>query len=162
MSSTDTRGTIVKEIAIKAGAERVFRAFTDPQERLRWWGANGTYHGTENESDLRVGGKWLSRGVSADGTTYCVSGEYLEIDRPRLLVFTWLHDWEKDAPHTVVRLELNELAGTTVVRLTHSGFSVESSRADHDRGWDRVMVWLQAFVEEGVGYRDRPPEAPGS
>ena len=51
----------------------------------QWWGEKGLYRVTENHSDLRPGGKWSS----ADGKPFSVDGEYLEIDRPRLLVYTW-------------------------------------------------------------------------
>jgi uncharacterized protein YndB with AHSA1/START domain len=156
MSSIDTRPAIVKEIAMKASAERIFRAFTVPEERLRWWGAAGKYRGTHNESDLRVGGRWESRGVSADGTSYRVFGTYLEVDPPRLLAFTWRHDWDADAPETIVRIELEERAGDqTIVRLTHSGFTAQPARDDHDRGWDSVLGWWQAYAEHGVGVDER-------
>jgi uncharacterized protein YndB with AHSA1/START domain len=155
MSSTQTLDAIVKEITIKASAERVFRAFTDPEERMKWWGRVGGYRGTENVSDLRVGGRWESRGRSADGSTYAVRGTYLEVDPPRLLVFTWLHDWEEHADETVVRIELQERGGETVVRLTHSGFTSEKSRADHDEGWDRVNDWWRLYAENGIGIDER-------
>jgi hypothetical protein len=47
-----------------------------------------------------------------------VAGEYREIERRRLLVFTWLPDWQENATVTVV--------GWDLVRLTHSGFTGES------------------------------------
>jgi uncharacterized protein YndB with AHSA1/START domain len=151
MNPTDARDTIVKEIAIKAPAERIFEALTNPQQRLKWWGAEGQYRGTHMESDLRPGGKWMTRGIGRGGNSFTVGGEYRKIERPHLLVFTWLPDWEENASESLVRFDLDEKDGVTTVRLTHSGLTSESSR-DHHRGWPQVLAWLRAYVEEtGLG-----------
>jgi len=97
MNPTDARDTIVKEIAIKAPADRIFEALTNPEQRLQWWGAEGQYRGTHMESDLRPGGKWITLGIGRGGKSFTVRGEYRKIERPHLLVFTWLPDWEENA-----------------------------------------------------------------
>jgi len=53
MNPTDASDTIVQEITIKAPVERIFEALTNPDQRLKWWGAEGQYRGTQMESDLR-------------------------------------------------------------------------------------------------------------
>jgi uncharacterized protein YndB with AHSA1/START domain len=147
MNPTDASDTIVQEITIKAPAERIFEALTNPDQRLKWWGAEGQYRGTQVESDLRPGGKWMTRGVGRGGKPFTVRGEYRQIGRPNLLVFTWLPDWEVNASETLVRFDLSEKEGATTVRLTHSGLTSESSRAHH-QGWPQVLAWLQTYVEE--------------
>jgi uncharacterized protein YndB with AHSA1/START domain len=146
MSSLDTNDTIIKEIQIKAPAERIFEALTNPDQRLKWWGAEGQYRGTHMESDLRPGGKWMTRGIGRGDKSFVVQGEYRKIDRPRLLVFTWLPDWDPNASESLVRFDLEEANGLTTVRLTHSGLTTESARAHH-QGWPQVLSWLQAYVE---------------
>ena len=147
MNPTDASDTIVQEITIKAPVERIFEALTNPDQRLKWWGAEGQYRGTQVESDLCPGGKWMTRGVGKGGKPFTVRGEYRQIERPNLLVFTWLPDWEMNASETLVRFDLREKDGVTTVRLTHSGLASESSRAHH-RGWPQVLAWLQTYVEE--------------
>lgn len=146
MTHTDTGDTIIQEITIRAPAERIFEALTNPQQRLKWWGAEGRYRGTHMESDLRPGGKWLTEGIGADGSTFNVRGEYREIKRPHLLTFTWLPSWEANAPVSLVRFELDEKDGATRLRLTHSGLTTQSSR-DHHKGWPQVLDWLRTYVE---------------
>ncbi len=85
---------IVQEITIKGSAERVFDALTSPEELVKWWGVSGKFQLIGVEPDLRPGGKWRFL-VSARGGTSVVSGEYREIERPRLLVYTWVR--EEDA-----------------------------------------------------------------
>jgi len=138
---TDTRAAIVKEVTMKASAERIFRALTAPEERLRWWS-----RATHYESDLRVGGRWESRGDAKDGTTNRMFGTYLEVDPPRLLVFTWRHHRDEFAEETIVRIELEERGEQTLVRLTHSGFTSDELRADHEEGWGVVLSWLGDYV----------------
>src|ERR1700693_3623408 len=115
MKPADASDTIIKEITINASAERIFDALTDPDQRLKWWGAEGQYRGTQMESDLRPGGKWMTRGIGRGGKAFNVSGEYRAIERPRLLVFTWLPTWQENAPETLVRFDLDEKDGVTTV-----------------------------------------------
>jgi len=137
--------TIVQEISIKSSAERIFEALTNPGHRVKWWGAEGRFQVQHMESDLRPGGKWMMRGIGY-GKPFTVKGEYREIERPRLLMFTWLPDWQEDATESTVRFDLEEKDGVTSVRLTHSGLASESSRTSH-KGWPRILTWLQAYME---------------
>jgi uncharacterized protein YndB with AHSA1/START domain len=147
MNTASVTDTIVQEITIDARAERIFEALTNPDQRIKWWGAEGRFQATHMESDLRPGGKWTMRGTGMGGKTFTVAGEYRTIERPSLLVFTWLPDWQENAPETLVRVDLEEKDGVTTVRLTHSGLASESSRASH-RGWPQVLAWLRAYVED--------------
>ena len=149
MNPASASDTIVQEIAIKAPAERIFDALTNPDERRKWWGAEGRFRTTHMESDLRPGGKWMMRGTCVGGKPFTVAGEYRKIERPRLLVFTWLPDWQENAAETLVRWDLEEKDGVTTVRLTHSGLTSESSRASH-RGWPQILGWLQAYVQDNI------------
>jgi len=149
MNPTSLNDTIVQEIVIKAPAERIFEALTDPAERIKWWGAEGRFQTTHMESDLYPGGKWMMRGNGVGGRPFTVMGEYRQIEPPRLLIFTWLPDWQGDAVETLVRFELTENSGLTTVRLTHSGLTTESSRLSH-KGWPQILTWLQTYSENHV------------
>jgi uncharacterized protein YndB with AHSA1/START domain len=146
MRTTVADDTVVAEIAIKASAERLFEALTNPEQRIKWWGLKGRFETTAMESDLRVGGRWAMRGIGMGGTPFRVTGEYRSIERPRLLAFTWSPSWDEEATETLVRFDLAETDGVTTVRLTHSGFKTEGSRARH-QGWPQILTWLQGFCE---------------
>jgi len=155
---TPDQDLIQLEVEIAAPRERVFQAITDPTQLLRWWGQQGVYHGTKWCTDVRPGGKWRCEGVSdTDGSAFHVGGEYLEVDPPRLLVHTWLASWAGELK-TIVRWELDAAPEGTRVRLTHSGFAgVPESARNHYQGWNRVLAWMQGFVEKGTTVADRPP-----
>jgi uncharacterized protein YndB with AHSA1/START domain len=146
MNLTSASDTIVQEIVIHAPAERIFEALTSPAQRVEWWGAEGRFQATEMESDLRPGGKWTMRGGGLDGRPFKITGQYREVEPPRLLVFTWLPDWQKGAVESIVRFELTPKGGLTTVRLTHSGLITENSRLSH-KGWPDILVWLRAYAE---------------
>jgi uncharacterized protein YndB with AHSA1/START domain len=159
---TPDQDTVTAEIFIAAPPDRVFQALTDPNQMPQWWGQKGMYRVTKCKVDLRPGGKWSSVGASDDGTSFRVDGEYLEIDRPRLLVYTWMPSYAGTLK-TTVRCELEardvhglqhrgaQRVGTgTLLRIRHEGFAgVPQAAAGHSQGWVRVLGWLQAFAEKG-------------
>lgn len=146
MNRAEPSDTITAEITIQAGADRIFRALIDPQERSSWWGAEGRFKATHMESDLRPGGHWLMSGIGVGGVPFTIRGTYREVQRPRLLSFTWLPSWQGDALETLVRFDLSEQNGVTTVRVTHSGLTTEKARTQH-RGWADILVWLRAYAE---------------
>lgn len=150
MNPAITADTIVQEIAIKAPAGRVFEALADPGQRMKWWGSEDRFRIEKMESDLRPGGKWSMSGMGM-GHPFSVTGEYREVERPRVLAFTWLPSWQGDSTVSLVRFELEEANGVTKVRLTHSGLSSEISRQSH-RGWPQILGWLQAYCEPAAGH----------
>jgi uncharacterized protein YndB with AHSA1/START domain len=148
MSTTTTKRSvdaIVQEITINAPASRVFEALIDPAQRMKWWGQKGRFETTNVESDLTPGGRWLMTGTGM-GRPFKVEGVYRIIEPPRVLAFTWLPSWDEDATETLVRFDLDEQNGTTTVRLTHSGFAKEDSRARH-QGWPQILGWLKRYAE---------------
>lgn len=149
MSIAQSENTIVREITIDAPASKIFAALTDPSQLTQWWGSDDTYRTGQMEADVRVGGHWRTTGTDGEGTPFAVEGVYRIVQPPHLLEFTWRHDWEgADITETIVRYELIEENGSTLVRVTHSGFQSEASRDDHGRGWVQVLAWLKAYVEK--------------
>jgi uncharacterized protein YndB with AHSA1/START domain len=146
---TPDQDTVLAEIHIAAPPARVFQAITDPRQLPQWWGQKGMYRCTKFETDVRVRGQWLSLGVSDTGEKFQVSGEYLEVDPPRLLVYTWIASWTAGL-RTTVRWELEPLSGGTLLKLHHSGFAGNADAAkNHAQGWQLVLGWMQAFVDRG-------------
>lgn len=149
---------IVSEIQIVAPPERVFQALVDPAQVVQWWGQAGIYRCTKFESDLRVGGTWRSIGVDGNGRPFEIMGEYLELDRPKLVASTWVATWTGDAK-TTVRWELEQSGNGTLVRIRHSGFAAHPELTQAYRGWPRMLGWLQALLERGETVEQRKPAA---
>jgi len=172
MAITPDQDVVFGEIFIAAPPARVFEALTDPAQVPKWWGQQGMYRITEWKGDLRPGGKWSSVGMGADGASFRVDGEYLEVVPPRLLVHTWIASFAGNL-NTVVRWELEptevhglhpsgpKRAGTgTLVKIRHQGFAGATAAAqNHAQGWIRVVGWMQAFLENGETVDTRLPVA---
>ncbi|MFY9560235.1 MAG: SRPBCC domain-containing protein [Terriglobales bacterium] len=154
---TPDQDAVALEIHIAAPPERVFQAITDPRQLLQWWGQKGMYRCTQWSTDVRPGGQWRSEGVSdQDGSPFHVGGEYLEVDPPRRLAYTWNASWCSHLK-TVVQWDLESTSGGTLARVRHSGFAGDAAQATgHRQGWERVISWMQAFVEQGITVADRP------
>lgn len=146
---TPDQDAVLAEIHIAAPVERVFAAISDPNQVKNWWGQKGKYRHTDSESDVRPGGKWRTSGASDNGEKFSVSGEYLEIDPPRLLVYTWAASFDGGAV-TTVRWELRPHEGGTLVTLRHSGLAKQPDASKrYGGGWPTVLAWMQAYVETG-------------
>jgi uncharacterized protein YndB with AHSA1/START domain len=156
MSITPNGDAIVSEIYIAAPAERIFQALVEPEQVLRWWGQSGIYRCTEFEADLHPGGKWRSAGEGGESGQFVVTGEYLEIDAPRVLAYSWIASWTGDV-RTTVRWELEPVNNGTLVRIRHSGLAAHPEVAQSYRGWPRMLGWLQAFIEKGETVEMRKP-----
>jgi uncharacterized protein YndB with AHSA1/START domain len=130
---------------MSAPPEQVFDAWLDP-ERLRVWMAPGHLPGSSARVtvDPRVGGAFRIDMVG-DGKVYEHVGTYLELDRPRRLVFTWISAGTEQR-ESVVRLELTAVAGGTELRLTHTGLPSEQSARGHEEGWGELVGQLASLL----------------
>ena len=151
---TPDQDAIVSEIDISAPPERVFKALTDPAELQRWF-TNPECPAKSWEMDARPGGRYryeteAGSVVVNNVRQFKCHGEILEIDPPRLLVYTWIANWHDDpASRTVVRWELALKAGGTHVKVTHSGLNkLPVARKDYSGGWSGVVEMLKKFVEK--------------
>jgi uncharacterized protein YndB with AHSA1/START domain len=143
-----TDDAILGDLEIAAKPETVFSALTDPAQAAQWWGDGQTYRADQWEIDLRVGGKWSSRGKGMTGEPFEVHGEYTKIDPPRLLEYTWLASFGGPQPVSVVRWELQPSAAGTRIKLTHSGLQqYPQIKAMFSGGWPRVLGWLKGHAE---------------
>jgi uncharacterized protein YndB with AHSA1/START domain len=130
--------TIECEVRIDASPETVFEFFTDPAKAVQWMGESATL-------DPRPGGIYRLT-MSND---WIVLGEYVEVDPPRRVVFTW--GWEGDMAATppgtsTVEVDLMPDGEGTLVRLVHSGLPNEESTASHRAGWEKFLPRLAAVA----------------
>lgn len=130
----------------KAPREKVFRAWTDPEELKKWWGPEG-YATPSAEVDLRVGGKYrLGMRKLPDGEIFYLSGIYREVRPPERLVYTWRWEAQPEHGETLVTVEFREVGDSTEVVLTHERFPTEKARDDHNRGWSGCLDRLAKLL----------------
>ncbi|MDX1624840.1 MAG: SRPBCC domain-containing protein [Gemmatimonadota bacterium] len=145
-----TEDRIIVEIHIAAPPEAVFDALTDPDRIVEWWGDEEYYETEEAEVELRVGGRWRAAGRNSDGSPFSVTGEYRDVERPRLLSYTWdptWAEWEREEP-SLVTISLEPETDGTRLTLVHEGFAgYEKDREDHAEGWPFVLELLKEHLE---------------
>jgi uncharacterized protein YndB with AHSA1/START domain len=131
---------------IKASRERVFAAWTNPNELPVWIGC-GTRPGQSATIDLRVGGEYHLRMNSEECGEVHIHGIYQVINPPSRLVFTWQSvPCEPMTTPTLVTLDLIERKEGTEVQLTHEGFSTPDACDKHNNGWNSSLDNLAKLV----------------
>lgn len=131
-------GALVVERVLPASPDEVFDAWTTPAQMAAWMSPVGA---AEAEVDLRVGGSFRVVMVEARLEH---TGEYLEIDRPRRLVFTWVSPFTGAEP-SVVTVELRPHDDGTCVVLTHEGLP-EDVVDGHRDGWGAMIERLTVIL----------------
>jgi uncharacterized protein YndB with AHSA1/START domain len=151
---TPDNDAVVGEIHIAAPAERIFKALTDEKQLIRWF-TDASCPVKFWKMDARPGGSYQF--VTEKGTIvvnniseFECHGEILELDPPRLLVYTWIANWHEDKSRaTVVRWELTPDGAGTRVKVTHSGLAQEAvARKDYAGGWLGALDALKQFSEK--------------
>lgn len=134
MASAETGAAVEVEVRIGAAPETVFDFFTDPDKMIQWMGRSA-------ELDPRAGGAFR---CDINGRNIA-SGEYVELDPPNRVVFTW--GWEaEDSPtrpgSSTVEVLLEPEDGGTRLRLIHRDLPNEESMAAHRQGWEHYTARL--------------------
>jgi uncharacterized protein YndB with AHSA1/START domain len=141
----ESRITVTVVRRFDASPARVFDAWLDPSTLGRWLFASKTGEVVRVEVDPRVGGSFVVID-RRDGEDVAHTGAYLEIDRPRRLVFEfWV---EKYAEHpSRVTVDVIPLAAGCELALTHQ-FSAEMAEFKErtEAGWGMVLDGLAATL----------------
>jgi uncharacterized protein YndB with AHSA1/START domain len=146
VSPTGSSGeTLVVRRFIPVPRERVFAAWLDPASLAQWMRPGGMTD-ARVEVDARVGGKF--RIVMLEGRReFEHTGEYLGIEPPARLSFTWISQATDHRP-TEVTIDFLERDGGTELVLTHRRLP-KSQVESHRSGWTDVVENLYATVNPG-------------
>lgn len=143
----ETGGLVLDlEYTLDAPPEEVFRMLTESTELVKWWGPHN-FTIPAAELSLTEGGRYRIRMAPPDGEPFHLSGEFLEIDPPWRLVYTFL--WEEPTPddrETVVDLALGSTGEATRLLLSQGPFLTEERLNLHRSGWTESFEKLQAIL----------------
>jgi uncharacterized protein YndB with AHSA1/START domain len=144
MEQTAEPLVVRREIEIAASPETVWGLLVDPEKALRWWGIDARFDSTPG-GELRV---HVIPGSVA-------SGEFVEVDPPRRLVFTWGWSEGGGGPELVppgsstVEIELAASGSGTTLQLVHRGLPSNEAARNHGEGWDHYLSRLAVAARGG-------------
>ena len=143
MSAQPQKAIVQVTRTFSASAERVFDAWLDPNTVGKWLFATATGKMSKVKIDARVGGSYLIV-ENREGTDVEHIGEYVEIDRPRRLVFS-LKVPKYSREITKVTVEIRTLDSGCELTLTHEGV-LPDYIASTTSGWSMILEQLSATL----------------
>jgi uncharacterized protein YndB with AHSA1/START domain len=127
------------DTTVSAPIERVWRAYTTPEDIKQWNAASDDWHTTAASVDLRVGGNFSSRMEAKDGSMgFDFAGTYTKIVENQLIAYSF---GEREA-----QVEFGNGQEGVRVRVTFdsdSSYSVEQQR----EGWQSILNNFKKHVE---------------
>jgi uncharacterized protein YndB with AHSA1/START domain len=145
-------GAVAGELRLRLEAEmpaprpRVFALLTEPWEVARWWGPSG-FEIPSIDSDPSVGGRFRIAMQPPDGDLFHLQGEFLELDPPALVSYTFR--WEEPDPddiENVATLRLEDLGESTRLTVEHGPFATQARRDLHEQGWTESLEKLRQLL----------------
>ncbi len=152
--------TLIMKREFNVKPERVFDAWLNPEMMRKWF---FTLEGTNKvaQNDPKEGGTWEIVD-HREGTDYRAIGEYLEIDPPKKLVFTFKMPQFSELADTIT-VELKELqqgCEMTFTQLIHVPQEENWTESDIEKalgemqgstehGWNYMFMGLKELLETG-------------
>ena len=130
----------------RARPEKVYAAWTDPQNLAQWFGPTSAKPGTvKADLDVRAGGRYRISFENDDGEYFEVGGLYREVVPNARLQFTWA--WHSTPEReSLVTIEIKPEAGGTLMIFNHAQFTDETARDNHKRGWSEFFDRMDAVL----------------
>ncbi|CDP82134.1 MULTISPECIES: SRPBCC family protein [Mycolicibacterium] len=142
---TDSATVRVRRV-MPAAPDVVFDEWLDP-ESLREWMCPRPVYCVDVVVEPRVGGR-VRFDIDDSGTRVLITGQFLAIDRPRALRFTWSNsDWNDPTVTSIVNVEFEPAGdGQTLMSIEHSLLPPEEFDNFHS-GWILTAEQLGARLE---------------
>ncbi len=130
---------------LNASPERVFSLWTEPASIRQWFGGLQT-EVQDVSFDLRPGGQYSIQ-VNTEQGASTITGEFLEVEEPARLVYTWeLESPQGTMPSTTVEVEFRGRDGQTEVVLSHGPFLDPEVKVFHGDGWQACFEGLEVLL----------------
>ena len=104
---------IVMTRSFKAPRELVWKALSEPEHLVRWWGPH-SHKNEVLEFDWRAGGTWRIKSTMPDGNAITFFGDYIEIGKPNTVTQTFSFDGVPDGAHSVDTVVLEQIGERTL------------------------------------------------
>ncbi len=129
---------------LNAPPAKVFAAWTDPAQLVRWFGPAGTLEGSgKADLDVRVGGRFRAS-FTYNNEYHEVGGVYREVVPGQKLVFSWA--WHSTPEReSLVTITIRPDGDGSLLTLHHEQFADQAARDGHEQGWTGSLARLEAL-----------------
>ena len=145
--SNAEHGLVVRR-TIHATPERLFAAWTEPDQLLQWWGPTGVQC-IDAQVDLRPGGEYRIANRFPDGRVVWITGRFESVEPPYRLTYSWSVDAAaQSTTHERVTVRFEPIgSGATTVVVVHERISSDELRRGHEAGWLGCLDGLEALID---------------
>ena len=131
--------------------DRVFQAWTKPEELKKWWQLGHGWKLSIVQVDLRVGGKYrIGLDSTRENAKHHVSGTYREVLIPEKLVYTWTTENPERGEESLVTVEFRDKGSSTELVLTHDLLVNKQEHESTYEGWLIVLDGLRRMLESEI------------
>ncbi|HKV54275.1 MAG TPA: SRPBCC domain-containing protein [Candidatus Binataceae bacterium] len=126
----------------------VFKAWTEPEHLVRWWGPRG-FTLPSCKMDLRPGGAYRFHMRGPEGDEHWSQGVFREIVEPERLAMagSWADaQGNPTTPETLLSITFEEQGQKTKLTLRQSVFESVTARDAHRGGWTSSFERLADYV----------------
>lgn len=131
---------ITIQTTVKSSSEKVWAAWTTPEDINHWNAASDDWHNPRSTNDLRVGGKFSYRMEAKDGSVgFDFEGTYTKVELENYIAYIM-------ADERVVSVTFE--ATDEGVKITETFDAEDIHSADMQRqGWQAILDHFAAYVE---------------
>jgi uncharacterized protein YndB with AHSA1/START domain len=136
--------TFVVERTYAASPERVYRAWSDPAAKAKWFSKADIF-------DFRVGGREYSSGGPPEGPIFTFDASYLEIVPEQRIVYTYTLDSDSTRMSvSITTIELIKAEGGTKLIFTEQGafFDGHDTPEIREHGTNELLNALGKSLEK--------------
>lgn len=145
-----TGNTIRLHRVLRAPAERIYRAFLDPQAKVKWLAPHG-FTAKVHSIDARVGGQYkMSFTNFSTGKSHSFGGTYTELTPHRCIRYTDTFDDPNLPGEMEVTITLREVIGGTDLEIVQAGIPEMIPVEMCHLGWQESLTLLTLLVEAEI------------
>jgi uncharacterized protein YndB with AHSA1/START domain len=131
---------ITIETIVQAPIDKVWRAYTSPEDIIQWNAASDDWHTTSSSVELRVGGTFSSRMEAKDGSFgFDFAGTYTKIITNELIEYEFFN--------RSASVEFIQIEDGVKVRITFVAETEHPVEAQEE-GWQAILDKFARHVED--------------
>lgn len=127
------------EVVVQAPIDKVWHAYSSPEDIMQWNAASDDWHTTQSTVDLRPGGRFCSRMEAKDGSFgFDFEGTYTEVVPNRLIKYEF---GGREAT-----VEFNDGSDGVLVRVSFDSEDTHTEEQQRE-GWQAILNRFKQHVE---------------